>query len=636
MKKIESALRLASEGFYVFPVVPDGKIPAVKNWPNKATREQTTIDMWWRSNPDFNVGIFTGRYGDDEHLIAVDVDVKDGKNGMAAWKQFKDELKLPVTRRNKTPTGGLHYIYASPHPVKSSAGKLAEGLDIRSAGGFILGPGSTIEGKPYRTNEVRVEEAPSSLIDKCGVRMDPIVNECELENLDTPGIVESALSWLRDGAPKAIEGRGGDDTTFKVALHLKDLGLSQLLAVDFMADHWNDTKADPPWEFDALAQKVGNAYRYGANSVGARSAHADFERVEVPEELKKPKPKRNRLYWIKASDIEVDLDRVDLVQGLLTEKAMSIMYGEPGSGKTFLTLKLGYCIATGRPFANRRVQQGAVVYIAAEAATSIMPRIEALKIHHDNHSFPMGIVPCPINLLDDNADTDDLIRIIEESGQVFGMKVQFVVIDTLSRAMPGGNENSPDDMTAFVGNVDKIRNAVDAHICVVHHLGKDKARGARGHSSLTAATDSAFEVANDQLKTTKQRDREHSPPIAFELVTHGIGTNAYDEEVTSCVLQEIDAPAEEDFEDTKITDRQKAAIEVLGELAKAKNPVEIAAWRSQMRSTSPFQKLENDRSYLTAAKRLREFLVDRGVASYDEEKQLLTWLVDMGVDTENE
>ena len=125
-----------------------------------------------------------------------------------------------------------------------------------------------------------------------------------------------------------------------------------------------------------------------------------------------------------------------------------------------------------------------------------------------------------------------------------------------------------------------------------------------------------------------------SLPIAFELVTHGIGTNAYGEEVTSCVLVELDAPADEDF-DEQLTDRQKAAIDVLEELAKAKNPVEIAAWRSQMRSTSPFQKLENDRSFLTAAKRLREFLVDRGVASYDEKKQLLTWLVDTGVDTEN-
>ena len=125
-----------------------------------------------------------------------------------------------------------------------------------------------------------------------------------------------------------------------------------------------------------------------------------------------------------------------------------------------------------------------------------------------------------------------------------------------------------------------------------------------------------------------------SLPIAFELVTHGIGTNAYGEEVTSCVLVELDAPADGDF-DEQISDRQKAAIEVLGKMAKFKNPVEIAAWRFALRSTPPFQRLKNDKSYLTAAKRVRDFLVERGVASFDEEKQLLTWLVDTAVDMKN-
>ena len=96
----------------------------------------------------------------------------------------------------------------------------------------------------------------------------------------------------------------------------------------------------------------------------------------------------------------------------------------------------------------------------------------------------------------------------------------------------------------------------------------------------------------------------------------------------------MEAPADADFDD-QYTDRQLAAIEVLEDLAGKHNPVDIAAWRSQLRSTSPFQKLENDRSYLTAAKRMREFLVDQGVALFDVEKQTLTYLVDKGVDTEN-
>ena len=67
--------------------------------------------------------------------------------------------------------------------------------------------------------------------------------------------------------------------------------------------------------------------------------------------------------------------------------------------------------------------------------------------------------------------------------------VRLIIIDTLSRALSGGNENSPDDMGNLVKHMDKVRHTLKAHLCVIHHSGKDKAKGARGHSLLRAATD---------------------------------------------------------------------------------------------------------------------------------------------------
>ena len=80
----------------------------------------------------------------------------------------------------------------------------------------------------------------------------------------------------------------------------------------------------------------------------------------------------------------------------------------------------------------------------------------------------------------------------------------------MSRALAGGNENAPDDMGAFVTNIDKIRHALNTHLCIVHHSGKDRARGARGHSLLRAGTDAELEVVkttalSGQVITTKQR-----------------------------------------------------------------------------------------------------------------------------------
>ncbi len=73
-----------------------------------------------------------------------------------------------------------------------------------------------------------------------------------------------------------------------------------------------------------------------------------------------------------------------------------------------------------------------------------------------------------------------------------------------------------------------------------------------------------------------------SLPLALELVMHGIGTNAYDEKVTSCVPEEVDAPVEEDFDDLKLQNKQQAGKDVLADLAKTKNPVDVTAWREQL------------------------------------------------------
>ena len=127
-----------------------------------------------------------------------------------------------------------------------------------------------------------------------------------------------------------------------------------------------------------------------------------------------------------------------------------------------------------------------------------------------------------------------------------------------------------------------------------------------------------------------------SLPLAFDLVPHGIGTNAYDEEVTSCVLVELDAPAQSDFDDLKLTARQRAGRDVLADLAQTKNPVEQAAWANQLEATSPFPGILNPKSLETAMRSARDKLVDNRVAIYDVEKQLLTYVGDTEGDTTND
>ena len=113
----------------------------------------------------------------------------------------------------------------------------------------------------------------------------------------------------------------------------------------------------------------------------------------------------------------------------------------------------------------------------------------------------------------------------------------WLIVDTLSRAMAGGDENSPVDMGRIVASADRFRAETGAHFTYVHHTGKDAARGARGHSLLRAATDTELETTASALALTKQRDGELGFKIGFKLVDLVIGEDAAGNCIKSAVVE---------------------------------------------------------------------------------------------------
>ena len=122
--------------------------------------------------------------------------------------------------------------------------------------------------------------------------------------------------------------------------------------------------------------------------------------------------------------------------------------------------------------------------------------------------------------------------------------------------------------------------------------------------------------------------------MGFGLTIHKLGTNRYDEDITSCVLEEVDAPADSDFEDDGLTDKQRAGKEVLEDLASKKNPVDNAAWTHQLKATTPFQKQSSEESQNRQIRKVRTELAAKGLLSYDKQKQLLTYIADKGAASE--
>jgi hypothetical protein len=257
---------------------------------------------------------------------------------------------------------------------------------------------------------------------------------------------------------------------------------------------------------------------------------------------------RSPLPLIYFADAKANLDAADFIEGLLIDEAMSVIYGPSNCGKTFFATDLALHVATGRPWRGKEIEPGGVIYCALEGSHGISNRVAAFKQANglEGCEVPFAIIPVALNLLDPDADASRVIETVRIAGEAMGIPVKWIIMDTLSRALAGGNENSPEDMGALVANGDRIRQACKAHLSWIHHSGKDQAAGARGHSLLRAATDTEIELsradssAPSVATVTKQRELSIEGRFVFKLATVELGTNRRGKPVTSCVVEAMD------------------------------------------------------------------------------------------------
>jgi hypothetical protein len=100
------------------------------------------------------------------HLIGIDLDTKSGTDSSAALRELalRHLFTIPDTVVVLTPSGGRHLWLSGPADVvvPNSAGRLAPGIDIRGAGGYLVGPGSRTEHGVYGTAPGTAHLAPAA------------------------------------------------------------------------------------------------------------------------------------------------------------------------------------------------------------------------------------------------------------------------------------------------------------------------------------------------------------------------------------------------------------------------------------------------------------------------------------------
>lgn len=129
------------------------------------------------------------------------------------------------------------------------------------------------------------------------------------------------------------------------------------------------------------------------------------------------------------------------------------------------------------------------------------------------------------------------MREIEEKK---GRPVRLIIGNTLARMSAGANENSGQDMGTVMKRFDMVKNATGAAVMIIHHSGKDAAKGARGWSGLQAHVDTEIEVSEAKetrcAEITKQRELPtKGEVIYFTLEILEMGVTKFGSTASTCV-----------------------------------------------------------------------------------------------------
>ncbi len=391
MKK--RAIALAKQGYRVFPLDVLGRKPAIENFPERASNDPEVVAKMWSSvvgdRENFNIGIATGH-----GLLAVDYDCKHGKKGLDSREAF-ERMGLPQTVRVRTPSGGEHLYLRTPDNVTigQTVGTIGPGVDTRATHGYVIAPGSVLDGDgtpaapwtgrrsyewlqdPGESGFDRVEPCPEWFMSKVAEQTWRKNGHAATKGgqaiaspLDDQAAIARAKDYLIHTAPYAVEGDHGDHTTLRVAMRLKDFGLSAPVVLELMLAEWNEFKASPPWSPDDLELKVRNAFRYGQNPVGIDHPVATFGDPNVYSHMSAGTADRTAASAIAGMgppqddavpdwfqpDNRASIDPLQvsghtfLFDGHYTKGTVSMLVAPSGGGKTQLLLQMAAALATGR------------------------------------------------------------------------------------------------------------------------------------------------------------------------------------------------------------------------------------------------------------------------------------------------
>ena len=429
---VAHACWLAEEfGFPVFPVrvEPDpehsGKMlkkPLIKGWQSDAAvTNLETIEELFAAHPQAtHAGIQTG---DRSRLVVIDL---DGEPGIKWWAAHTDLLPATRTQRTQRP-GGKHLYYRTPKDcgLRNSAGQIAEGVDVRANGGFVVDWSADF---PPPIDDIA--EAPAELID--------LLQKSSAKAFKGNGHDHDG-TFVTGMARAGKQGSGARNVTLtKLAGSIRKAGFSAEAIAEALHKE-NYQRFDPPLPAAEVNRIVDQAEKWaqGGTEATVPSTPIDWDRLDGDPP--------SRTWWI---------------QDWLGPSP-TLCSGAGGVGKTKLLQVVGTSLATGREYLGPVAQPLTVLIWSceddqAEAWRTQVAINQHLRVSMADLTGRLYIVPRLGNdntLLEVSYGKPQFTPLFDElRQQVNDLKVDVLGLDNLGQLF-GGNENDRHQATLFVNGI---------------------------------------------------------------------------------------------------------------------------------------------------------------------------------------
>lgn len=567
------------------------KSPLTKNGFKDATQDEQQIRRWWAEHPEALVGVPTGhRTG----LVVIDFDLNAAGPATQDWLTDNQQA-LTATRIHQTGGGGRHYLFRLPPNVRIRGGvsvplgkAVRPGLDIRAEGGYIIWwplhcaqRSELTEAAPLPAGLLDERRMDLELPPELAKRLPPKPGTSQDFQRDLPRITEALPfvdpevydAWLMVGMALHHASGGADD-----GLELWDSwscgGLTGNLPHNYAG------RADIEYRWQSFHLDRGRGVTLGSLFNAARAGGwtpiPDAVRIGPPRRDEPPGdyddvPEARGMERAREPDLPpaaapgqpslgftvqlrhvadiVDENREPewLLHRILEAKVVAVLAGPRASFKSFIALDWAMRVA---------LDETPVAILSGEGG-GLGRRVKAWMQTYGGgrnlRELPVLALERPLNL-NREEEMSLLVQAIDEAG----IRPALVVIDTLSKFSAGMDENSNQEVAAYLSQVSRfLRERYEASVLIVAHSGHGDADRPRGASALMANPDAEYIVKRaaqppTHVEVTRQRfkDTGELPNLAYEAEVIDLGAaDRYGERLTSLVMRETTTKTERPITD---------------------------------------------------------------------------------------